>query len=210
MNVSAINMKYCAQKPKTLVVTEKVKSFTGEDFKIKDAESGEVIFQIAGKLFSLREKKQLLDGNGNEIACFQNKKITSSPRSFEVYARAHSNTKLMTMKWKLPFLKSKMSATVWNLCDNGRELQIVMKGDWKNKDATISLAGDGGDVLATISRTPNLKNVAFNRKTFYLQINQGVDSAMIVLLALAFDEAQNNNSGSSDLDFDFGDLDFGG
>ena len=51
----------------------------------------------------------------------------------------------------------------------------------------------GGRELATITRKCNLKNIVLEDQTYYIRINSGVDKAMIVLLALAFDELENDN-----------------
>jgi len=184
-NVAAIGATYCAVEPTTLAMKEKAFSLSGDTFKIKDAKSGQVVFQIEGKVISLHDKKKLLDGNGNEIAVFA-KKLVSIHKTFVV---SRGDEKLMTITKKMAFMKSKMVAEVKNLCSDGREMKIEAVGDWRDKNVVVS--EEGGGILATISRKSlNLNSVAFDAQTYYLQVNPGVDSAMIVLLALAFDELE--------------------
>jgi len=63
-------------------------------------------------------------------------------------------------------------------------MTIEAVGDWRDKNVVIS--EKGGRELATITRKYNLKNIVL--EDYYIRINSGVDKAMIVLLALAFDE----------------------
>ncbi len=87
-------------------------------------------------------------------------------------------------------MKSKMEANFKNLCDNGRSMTIEAVGDWRDKNVVIS--EKGGRELATITRKFNMKNVFLDAQTYLLNIHAGVDKAMIVLLALAFDELEND------------------
>jgi len=70
-------------------------------------------------------------------------------------------------------------------------MTIEAVGDWRDKNVVIS--EKGGRELATITRKCNLKNIVLEDQTYYIRINSGVDKAMIVLLALAFDELENDN-----------------
>lgn len=187
--VAAISVEHCDQVPTVLVMKEKFWSLSGDSFKILDAQSRDVAFQIKGKAISLRDKKQLMDANGNEIARFQSK-LLSFYKTFRVYIPSKEE-EVMEIKNKIAFLKSKMEATINNICDHGKPMTIEAVGDWRDKNVVIS--EKGGRELATITRKCNLKNIVLEDQTYYIRINSGVDKAMIVLLALAFDELENDN-----------------
>ena len=61
--IAAVNLSFCQPGPLTLVMKEKLWSLTGDSFKIKDTE-GNLYFQIAGRVMSIRDKKRLLDYAG--------------------------------------------------------------------------------------------------------------------------------------------------
>ncbi len=72
--IAAIDEEHCAPQPTVLAMKEKIWSLSGDSFKILDAHSGDVAFQIKGKAISLlRDKRQLMDANGFEIACYQSR-----------------------------------------------------------------------------------------------------------------------------------------
>eukprot|EP00590_Aulacoseira_subarctica_P005508 CAMPEP_0172423946 /NCGR_PEP_ID=MMETSP1064-20121228/19666_1 /TAXON_ID=202472 /ORGANISM="Aulacoseira subarctica , Strain CCAP 1002/5" /LENGTH=192 /DNA_ID=CAMNT_0013165575 /DNA_START=108 /DNA_END=686 /DNA_ORIENTATION=+ len=182
-SVAAIGANYCAVEPTTLVMEEREKAFftlstSRATFNIKDARSGQIVFLIEGKGGSLQGKKIMLDGDGNEIAVFAEKLKLLSIH----FAVPRGDEKLMTITNKMAFMKYKMVAEIKNLCIDGRAMRIKAVGDWRNK--TFVISEEGGGILATISRKSLMK------LTYYLEINPGVDSAMIVLLALAFAELE--------------------
>jgi uncharacterized protein YxjI len=186
--VAAIGLEHCAPQPTVLAMKEKLWSLSGDSFKILNAHSGDVAFQIKGKAISLREKKHLLDANGNEIACFQSK-LLALHKTFRVYIPSNEE-EVMEIKNKVAFVKSKMEASFKNLGDNGKLMKIEAVGDWRDKNVVIS--EKGGRELATITRKFNMKNVFLDAQTYFLNIHAGVDKAMVVLLALAFDELEND------------------
>ena len=180
-SVAAIGANYCAVEPTTLVMEEREKAFwqmsySRATFKIKDAKSGQVVFLIQNKIGSQTGKKIMLDGDGNEIAVFAAKLKLLSIH----FVVSRGDEKLMTITNKMACMKSKLVAEIKNLCSDGRDMKIEAVGDWRDK--TFVISKEGGGILATISRKSLMK------LTYYLEINPGVDSAMIVLLALVFAE----------------------
>jgi len=60
-------------------------SFSGDDFKISDPTDGTVYFRCAGKAFSLREKKTLLDNMGQPVLNMKEGLMTFTDK-FTIYA----------------------------------------------------------------------------------------------------------------------------
>jgi uncharacterized protein YxjI len=185
--VAAIGLEHCAQEPTTLMMKE-TESLPKDEFHIIDIQSENIAFQVKGRVLSRRDKKQLLDTHGNEIARF---KITiiSLHKIFRVYT--HSKENFMAVKRKFGAEKSKMVAEIKNICDDGRIMKIEVVGDWKGKNAVIS--EEGGEALATVSRKHNVEGSLLDDQAYYLNVNVGVDMAMVVLLALAFDELEDDS-----------------
>lgn len=185
--VAAIGLEHCAQERTTLMMKE-TESLPKDEFHVIDIQSENIAFQVKGRVLSRRDKKQLLDTNGKEIARF---KITiiSLHKIFRVYTPSKEN--FMAVKRKFGADKSKMVAEIKNICDHGRIMKIEVVGDWKGKNAVIS--EEGGEALATVSRKHNVEDSLLDDQAYYLNVNVGVDMAMVVLLALAFDELEDDS-----------------
>lgn len=163
--VAAIGVDYCAPQPTTLKIT----NISEDSVKVVDGTSGEVVFQIQSS--PLSSKRQLLDISGKEIAHLHSKSKT-------FYVSVASDTeKVMNIK------PHKMKAEIKNLCDNGQSVTIDIVGD-----KVVIIGIKGGRKLATIT-TKKIKKDIFKHLSYSLNIYEGVDMTMIILLALAFDLA---------------------
>jgi hypothetical protein len=124
-----------------------------------DDESGEVLFQI--QCASLSGKRKLVDFNGNEIA----QMYSQATKRFYVTVSSSEN-QVMSIKPR------KMQAVFKNLCNNGQSTKVDIVGD---KRVVIGL--QGGRKLASLVMT---------KTSLKMNIQEGVDMAMIVLLAIAY------------------------
>jgi hypothetical protein len=161
--VAAIGVDYCAPQPTTL----KIENISEDSVKVVDETSGEVVFQIHSS--PLSSKRQLLDVNGNEIA-----QLHSKSKTFYVSV-ASDTEKVMKIK------PLKMKADIKNLCDNGQSVTIDIVGE-----KIVVIGVKGGRKLATIT-IKKIKKDIFKQLSYSLNIYEGVDMTMIILLALAFD-----------------------
>ncbi|RLO05663.1 hypothetical protein DYB28_001654 [Aphanomyces astaci] len=62
--MAVLHSRFAAQCPVTLLIKQKMWSFSGDDFTIKDIHTGTPYFKINGSALSLRQKKSLLDYSG--------------------------------------------------------------------------------------------------------------------------------------------------
>lgn len=129
-----------------------------------------------------------MDCNGAPVASLHHK-LMSFLASFKVMSKDES-TQLFTVNSKFAFFKSKLVADVTNLYD-GKAYQVVIKGGWRDKHVKFSV---NDKLIACMSRKTNLKHILFEKQDYFLEIEPGVDSAMIVMMALAFDEAENDKN----------------
>lgn len=189
--IAVVDQRFCMPHPISLVMKEKVFSFTGDDFQIKDANSGQTFFMINGKFISLRQRKVLSDYQGVPIAHFKHKIISLLP-SFMIYQGEDSSNLIAKIDKKFTFLKSKMLASVTNRV-TGQPMLITMKGNWRDKKAEIYLGEEkeGGQLIASVQRKSNGKHYFLGQQDYVVTIQPGVDAAFMVLMVLAFDEANN-------------------
>eukprot|EP00892_Ulva_mutabilis_P011219 jgi/Ulvmu1/846/UM010_0220.1 len=65
--LAVVDPKYCSQVDVVLTIKE-VSSWSGNDFRVTDAETGNLLFTCEGKALSSREEKVLADAAGAEVA----------------------------------------------------------------------------------------------------------------------------------------------
>jgi hypothetical protein len=147
--------------------TLKVESIFKDFGPVVDDESGEVLFQI--QCAPISGKRKLLDLNGNDIA-----QMYSQATKWFYVTVSSSEDQVMTIKPR------KMKAVFKNLCNNGQSTKVDIVGD---KVVVISL--EGGRKLASI---------VVKKTTLNMNIQEGVDMAMIVLLAIAYSVGHKENT----------------
>lgn len=91
--ITVLNPQFVMAQPVQFKLKEKMFSWSGDDFKIMEATTGATWFKIKGKTFSLSDKKEFLDAQGNTIATMKEsifrimKKMTISGHGFSFEAR---------------------------------------------------------------------------------------------------------------------------
>ncbi|KAF6174066.1 hypothetical protein GIB67_020248 [Kingdonia uniflora] len=70
--VAVIGPQYCAPYPVDLTVTKKVMTIKEGNFAVSDV-NGNIIFKVKGAIFSIRDRRVLLDAAGNPLVSMQQK-----------------------------------------------------------------------------------------------------------------------------------------
>lgn len=83
--ICAVEPRFCLPRAVQLKIKEKMFSFSGDDFKIADPSDGTIYFRCAGKAFSLRDKKTLLDNMGQPVLNMKEGLLTFTDK-FTIYA----------------------------------------------------------------------------------------------------------------------------
>jgi uncharacterized protein YxjI len=87
--------------------------------------------------------------------------------------------------------KAKMAVTFKNMASNNADIELMIRGDWIDKSAKITI-GDGGQVIAQISRKIfNARELIGGQQTYYVTVAPGVDVAMVAAFCVCLDEAEN-------------------
>ncbi|KAG4089727.1 hypothetical protein H8356DRAFT_1084310 [Neocallimastix lanati (nom. inval.)] len=121
----AINQRFVHDKEITLLLKEKILSFSNEDYIVKDVE-GESYFKCKGKAFSIRDKKFLHDLDNNPILTIQNK-IFSLKGQMTLYDGNDSSKVLGKITPNSLLVKKKLTVQFHN----------KTTGDIENKRKTI-------------------------------------------------------------------------
>lgn len=133
--------------PITLRVRELKWSHSGDDFKIKDAVSGALLFEVDAKVFSLSGKKTLFDHTGRRL--FEFCRVGFFTTSYQGESCDSSNRLLFSVD-KIGFINPKLEIVFDNLAGDGRRQRWTLRGRWLSGIAQITT--DSGFVVASISR----------------------------------------------------------
>lgn len=71
--VAVIGSQFCVPYPVDLNIVKKVMTLKDGAFQVVDA-NGNALFSVKGKVFSLRDRRVLVDGSGNPLVTFQQKR----------------------------------------------------------------------------------------------------------------------------------------
>jgi len=189
-----------------LAMKEKVLSLSGDDFTITDKESGQPMYKIHGKAFSMRDKKKLLDVHGNMIGTIKEKHLTMHRRMYIL----DSDKMVRVVVRKSSYFQLAASADAWILKKplkmddinkaetKSRPADICMGGNWRSKNfifvmnpssPAVQIAGGQQQVIAKTQRKGmNARGLLAGKDTYYIHIPAYVDAALILLLSVTLDE----------------------
>lgn len=135
--VVAVDERFALPQPVTLVLREKIFSFSGDDFSIKDATTGQPYFRVNGRALSLREKKTFLDAYGQPIMNMKSQLLAFVPNNI-LYYGDDSRNKLAEIRAHFTFMKPKLSVKFNNKI-NGVPCELGCKGNWLARSCIIWL-----------------------------------------------------------------------
>lgn len=150
------------QTQMSLKVREK-KIAMGDDFSVKDAVTGQKVFEVDGKMFSMHSRKEVYDAAGKKIYTLK-KKLIALHTTYEGIAPTEET--LFTIKggWGVG---AKLTITFKNLASTGADTKLHLKGDWFDRRASITT--DQGIPIAEISRSfLNAGQIFFDDQTYIL------------------------------------------
>lgn len=70
--LAVVSPQFCAPYPVDLIIARKLMTLSEGNFGVTDV-NGNVMFKVKGKLFSLRDRRILLDAADNPLVSFQQK-----------------------------------------------------------------------------------------------------------------------------------------
>jgi len=180
-----VNPTFCHPRQTTLVLKEKVWSLSGDTFHVTDENNVEVV-RCRGTTFSLSDRKEFQDPQGRPLFSLKNK-LVAIHKTF--YAEAPDGKVLFEVKSKFSIGKAKMVVTFQNLASNNANIELMVRGDWLDRSATITM---GEVVIAQVSRKMfNMREIVGGQQSYYCTVAPGVDLAMVAALCVCLDEKEN-------------------
>ncbi|EGP91871.1 unnamed protein product [Zymoseptoria tritici ST99CH_1A5] len=173
-------------QPVTLLLKEKVLSLTGDGFTIVNAATSQPVVLLKPKKISLHSTKVFTDPAGVELFSLSHKTLALF-KSFTAESKlspAHN----FEIKGKFALGGSKSSVHFKNASD-GRDIELLVKGDWFDRSANITL---NDRVVATVGRQfANARELVGGKQTYFVTVAPGVDLSMIAAICVCLDEKEN-------------------
>ncbi|KAF0698237.1 Aste57867_11141 [Aphanomyces stellatus] len=183
--VAILDAKFALPVAVTLHMKQKLWSWTGDDFTIKDPHTGVPYFKLKGKVLSLRSHKDLLDFEGHVVASMEEAIFSWLGRQM-IYSS--SKTKLCDVNVRFAMCQNVLECIAVDCATNTtRRFDVISDGIGRKTVITC----DGVPVAKAYSP------LNFVRDEYYIDIGVGVDIALIVLLCVALEDAiekKNNNN----------------
>jgi len=195
-----LGSRFVSQAPITLRMREKMWSWSGDDFSIKDMNE-QPWFKIQGRPFSVRNKGTLLDYEGNPVANYR-QKLWSMSRASHIYIE-QGERKFVYATIKVA-LNCEMapSANIYlhqppvdieNVTTEGMEPQMRATGDGYQRNFDIVMENTPQGVLKIAQIEKPLQCFSLDRD-YYLSIGPNADVAFIVMVTFALDELYNQSN----------------
>ncbi|KAF3935395.1 hypothetical protein ABW20_dc0102378 [Dactylellina cionopaga] len=183
----AIFPQFVAQKTESLVLTEKVFSFSGDSFDITTVDKVPV-FKVQGKKLSLSGRKIFADKEGNELFHLQKKHIALHST---YYGSDPQNPDRPLFEVKSKFSIGTSKAYV-NFTDKaGKEHSLLMKGNFFDTKSNIVDEATGAVVASINRKLFNIGQVLGGQQTYVVSVAPGVDMALVCAACICFDEKNN-------------------
>ncbi|KAF0698574.1 Aste57867_10804 [Aphanomyces stellatus] len=174
--ICVFHRKYTLPHTVSLHMMEKLWSWTGDNFTIKDRTTGAPFFKLSGDALSVRRHKSLRDVDGTVVARME--EPDSVARCQQVMTP--SKTHLFDIVLRVAQCKYVLECTFGD-CESGATHSLGMVGDWLSRKLIVTC---NGIPIAKIWRPAGLP-----MDQYYVDISPQVDVALIVLVCVALEEA---------------------
>ncbi|RDH29982.1 tubby C-terminal-like domain-containing protein [Aspergillus welwitschiae] len=175
----ALFEQFIATEPQVLVLKEKVLSLSGDSFDIRLGD-GVPILKVTGTLLSVSGRKKVEDMDRNHL--FDIRKEHMHVHTTYVLEDPDGN-KICEVRSSHKFIGSKATATCTDRY--GKQVVLVMTGNWNDRAAHI-VNESTGEAVARISRKRfTARHIFFGQDTYNVIVAPGVDMALVAALSVS-------------------------
>lgn len=121
----------------SLRIRERKTAFSGDDFAVKDALSGQKIFNVNGKVLSLSGKKDVQDAQGKDLFTIRKKHLAI--RKTYKGDDAKTGEEIFKVESSVFTLGTKLKITFKNTAGRGEDLTLSLRGDLVSKIERIKV-----------------------------------------------------------------------
>ena len=168
--------------PCTLVITEKGLSLIKQEVIVKDTKN-KILFKVTSSLFSMGHHRTIHDAKGKRIGQVRRKNAPFSYETFYMGTMDDDTRCSMKMKNLLNFDKCEADLYL------GADVIGEVSGEINSTAFSIKI---NNTIVADVKKKANT-SLLVEDETFRININQGVDSAFVVMIMIVFHEMYENN-----------------
>ncbi|PON94383.1 LURP1-related protein domain containing protein [Trema orientale] len=181
--IAVVGPQFCAPYPVDLIIAKKLMTLAEGSFAVTDV-NGNVMFKVKGSVFSIHDRRLLVDGAGNPVISLR-QKILTAHRRWQVYRGDSSDPKdlLFSVK-KSSLIQFKTELDVFLAANTKEEVpDFKVKGSWFERSCTIYL-GDTSNIVAQMHKKHSVGSILLGKDTFSVTVYPHVDYAFIVGLVV--------------------------
>ncbi|XP_062094832.1 protein LURP-one-related 15-like [Humulus lupulus] len=181
--IAVVSPHFCAPYPVDLIIAKKLMTLSEGSFAVTDV-NGAVMFKVKGSVFSIHDRRLLLDASGNPVISLRQKIITAH-RRWQVYRGDSSDSKdlLFSVK-KSSLIQFKTELDVFFAANIKEDVpDFKVKGSWLERSCTIYL-GNTSNIIAQMHKKHSVESVLLGKDTFSVTVYPHVDYAFIVGLVV--------------------------
>ncbi|XP_019162277.1 PREDICTED: protein LURP-one-related 10-like [Ipomoea nil] len=190
---AVISPQFIVPYPVDLAVVRKVMTLQEGKFEILDV-NGTVMFKVKSKLFSLRDRRVLVDTLDHPIVTFQ-QKIFTAHRRWQAFRGESTDPKdlLFSVK-KSSLFQLKTKLDVFLAGNKGEVCDFHIKGSWLERSCVI-YAGESSAIVAQMHKKHTAGSIFLGKEHFGVTVYPNVDYAFIVALVVILEEINQDRSG---------------
>ncbi|XP_062094837.1 protein LURP-one-related 15-like [Humulus lupulus] len=192
--VTVVGSQFMAPYPVELVIAEKMLTLKEGTFTVTDTQEN-IIFKVKGSIFSLHDRRTLLDPTDKPILSFR-QKIMTMHRRWQIYRGESSDAKdlLFTVK-KSSVIQFNTDLDVFLSGNTNEEVpDFKIKGSWFQRSCTIFL-GDGTTAIAQMHAKNSASSVFLGKDAFRVTVFPNVDYALVVAFVVVLHEVNADRVG---------------
>ncbi|KAL4425148.1 hypothetical protein ABPG77_008253 [Micractinium sp. CCAP 211/92] len=188
--LAVLDPAFCAQAPLVLKAQENLASLSGDSFTVT-GEDGRVWYKVDAKMFSMREKKAIVDASGRPVAGLKKKLVALKP-TLQLFRGGDFEHPVATIRQKMMTIKPSVVVTL----EGQEEASYKAKGNFlAKKFEVLAVAGGQEREIAKIhkesrfsSTTAFAKAMMTDKQAYFIEVAPGADVAFLVALCVAIDE----------------------
>ena len=189
--IIATENRFAFSQPISLLLREKVASWSGDDFSITDF-YGTPYFKCDGRVFSFRQKKVLYDCYMKPIFNIKHE-IFSMRGRYKFYLGGEGNRVIVSVD-PISTFNSLYAVTFYNLATGPNDYLELACDFFGNKCGIFhGKAKQGAPLICRINKKYDAKNYFFNKQNYVVEISPNVDAALMIGLGIIFNEIKNDH-----------------
>jgi len=177
----------------TFKVKEKVVSWSGDSFDVKDT-AGRRRYAVHGATLTTHQRKRLVGASGEPLLGLSQQRLTLRSRMTVTDSTGRAAVTLR----KRGLVSGMGHSTVyawWGTDPDATAPFLEVKGDLFKKNYTLTEVGGQGRPVATVQRHAlGFKNFLTDKDDFTLRVEPNYDCAFLVMVVVALDEMYTDDN----------------